>query len=369
MYSIYNTHLGNNMNQNIEECIFSKKQVNKSGNFLAQNHDDINELDLDQYLLDLDQHLKVFNSWRSLHSYVMNVIYMNLKRRIQKLEIKEAIIAQRLKRTPSIINKLNRFHGMQLSRMQDIAGVRIIVEKKSDIYKIRDDLISKFPHIICDEDNYINVPKPDGYRCLHMIFKIQGLEKQKFNGLSVELQIRTELQHQWATAVEIIGLYKNTSYKSGLGDEKTREFLCVCSNLLALREGTPIDPKYYGKTEKDLCQTLRILNEELNVLDYLKGLMTSLKHHQTVIKKSKSKICLLLLKLDEKLLKLQGFKKVEDAELAYNALEREISQKKKNWDVVLISVNDMESLKKAYPNYYMDSQKFISTIKKFIKKF
>ena len=187
---------------------FSKKRVNKSGSYLA--HNTINTVNESEF----DENLEIFNNWRALHSYPMNIIYMNLNRRIKKLGIQDAIIVQRLKRSPSILNKLNRFKDMQLSRMQDIGGVRIIVKKISDIYKIRDDINNAFPHKICYEKNYINNPKEDGYRCLHMIFEIKNLNDEKYNGLNIELQIRTELQHQWATAVEILGLYKNVSYKS-----------------------------------------------------------------------------------------------------------------------------------------------------------
>lgn len=154
---------------------FSNKRVNKSGNYLTQNSFDfMNESEF-------EEHLQVFNYWRALHSYPMNVIYTNLNRRINKLEIKDAIIVQRLKRSPSILNKLSRIKGMQLSRMQDIGGVRIIVKKISDIYKIRDDINKAFPHKICYEKNYINEPKSDGYRCLHMIFEINNLKDERFN--------------------------------------------------------------------------------------------------------------------------------------------------------------------------------------------
>ena len=342
---------------------FSKKEVNRSGNFLAST-DDINCIDE----LTLEKHLEIRNDWRGLHSYVMNIIYMNLKRRITNLDIKNAIIAQRLKRTPSILSKLNRFKSMQLSRMQDIAGVRIIVKKISDIYKVRDNINNKFPHKICYEKNYINEPKPDGYRCLHIIFEMRGITKQKFNGLNVELQIRTELQHQWATAVEIIGLYKNTSYKSGLGDEGTREFLCICSSLFARTEGTPIDKRYYGKTEQELCLMLKKLNDDLNILNYLRGLIVAVNRQNQTPSTKNSKTCLILLKLDKKVLSLRNFTNEEDTEKAYAELEKEIARDKKNWDVVLISVNDMKKLKNAYPNYYLDSRKFVQTIQSFIDK-
>lgn len=110
------------MNTNIQ--IFSKKQINRSGEYLAKidSIDECNETEV-------DQHLEVFNYWRNLHSYVMNLIYINLKSRLKKLEIKNSLIVQRLKRKESILNKLKRFNNMQLSRMQDLAGVRIIVKK------------------------------------------------------------------------------------------------------------------------------------------------------------------------------------------------------------------------------------------------
>lgn len=117
---------------------FSKKRVNKSGSYLA--HNTINTVNESEF----DENLEIFNNWRALHSYPMNIIYMNLNRRIKKLGIQDAIIVQRLKRSPSILNKLNRFKDMQLSRMQDIGGVRIIVKKISDIYKIRDDINNAF---------------------------------------------------------------------------------------------------------------------------------------------------------------------------------------------------------------------------------
>lgn len=375
-----------NVNKQLPET-FSKKQVNRSGDFLAKN---INSKSEDEHS---NYHWDVFNYWKSLHSYVMNIMYTNLKRKISKIQedeinslkktqdkekqayilknlLKDFIIVQRLKRTPSILGKLNRFKNMQLSRMQDIAGIRIIVNNISDIYKIRDNItssIKKNSHQITYEKNYINYPKEDGYRCFHMIFEIRGLKEDKYNGLSVELQIRTKLQHQWATAVEIIGLYTKTSYKSGLGDEKIREFLCLCSNLLAIKEETPIHEKYYTKTEKELCKLLKSLNDELNILDYLKGLTVAV-HHQKNIQQNKNTIYLALLKLDEKKLRLLSYSSVIEAEKKYAELEKQIHLTQKEWDVVLISLDDIKSIRKAFPNYYLDSREFTKTIENFIKK-
>lgn len=350
------------IHMNLHGRKYSKEQINRSGSYLAQK--DINLVDE----IELDNHWEVFNYWRSLHAYVMNVIYVNLKRRVSKMDITSVIIAQRLKRAPSILSKLNRFPKMQLSRMQDIAGVRIIVKDIPDIYKVRDNIYKQFPHDIYHEKNYINEPKSDGYRSLHITFKVDNLTKTEFNGLNVELQIRTKLQHQWATAVEIIGLYKKESYKSGLGDDKTREFLCLCSNLFAISENTPIDEKYHNKNKNDLCKDLKKLNEELKVLDYLSGLTVFADKQKQIIKNKKIEFCLILLKLDERRLNVSPFDNIEEAKKSYAILEKEIAKSKKNWDVVLISIDDIKALKKAYPNYYLDSKEFVQSVAGFIKR-
>lgn len=333
---------------------FSNKQINKSGDFLAKN----NIYPIDE--LALDNHLEIFNYWRSLHSYVMNVLYINIKRRVDYLYPSKAILAQRLKRAPSILSKLKRFEKMKFSRMQDIAGIRIIVNKTSDIYKMRENIKTKFPHKLCYEKNYINSPKDDGYRCLHMVFETRNLTNPQYNGLNVELQIRTKLQHQWATAVEIIGLHKNTSYKSGLGDEEIREFLCLCSSLLATVEGTPIDQKYHGKSTQDLCKQLKEMDKKIKILDYLKGLTTAINYQNKNLKKGN--IYLILLKLDERKLSLKSFNNPQKAESDYASIEKLIAKENKDWDVVLISLNNINFLKKAYPNYYLDSHEFTKRI-------
>lgn len=211
----------------------------------------------------------------------------------------------------------------------------------------------------------MNTPKPDGYRCLHIVFKTKNLRNSKHNNLNIELQVRTELQHQWATAVEIIGLYKGVSYKSGLGDEDTREFLCICSNLFAIQEGTPIDPRYY---DKNLYEELKKLNEKLNIIDYLKGLTVIIDKNNIKKGENASSLCLILLKLDEKRVSLKTFKTDDEAKNEYAKQEKFIAHRKLNWDTVLVSIDNIEGLKKAYPNYYLDSKKFISICENYIRK-
>ena len=54
--------------------------------------------------------------------------------------------------------------------------------------------------------------------------------------MRIELQIRTRLQHLWATAVETAGLYTKKSLKSGQGENGWLEFFMIVSSLFSFKE-------------------------------------------------------------------------------------------------------------------------------------
>jgi putative GTP pyrophosphokinase len=57
--------------------------------------------------------------------------------------------------------------------------------------------------------DYIAAPKETGYRSVHLIFKYrsQSSKHRAWNGLRVEIQLRSRLQHAWATAVETVDTF------------------------------------------------------------------------------------------------------------------------------------------------------------------
>ena len=156
--------------------------------------------------------------------------------RLKKLSI-NCIVGQRLKRMPSIIGKITRFPDMSVSTMQDVGGIRIIVPKISDVKKVHDALIKKSKHeAVAPPKDYIENPKPDGYRSLHQVFKYQNEQNEDIYNMRIEVQIRTRLQHAWATAVETLGVIDKVSYKSGFGEEENRKFFKLASALFSLKE-------------------------------------------------------------------------------------------------------------------------------------
>jgi (p)ppGpp synthase/HD superfamily hydrolase len=102
---------------------YSRKQVAKAGQILAENTDLPSSIDI---LEDWLQAYTVLANWRACHGYPINTFQATLRQRLKKID-QDALVAQRLKRTPSILNKLQRFKGMNLARMQDIGGLRAVV--------------------------------------------------------------------------------------------------------------------------------------------------------------------------------------------------------------------------------------------------
>lgn len=185
---------------------YSKKQVNRAGDILISDKPMINE-----FFWAHD----VLTNWRAVHGYPINTFQATLRKRLKDID-PGALVAQRLKRTPSIMSKLKRFDSMKLARMQDIGGLRAVlssIEKVRSLEALYRD--GRFPHELSHSKDYIAEPKEDGYRGIHLVFKYKNIRAPDYNGLHIELQLRTQLQHAWATAVETMGTFLGQALKSG----------------------------------------------------------------------------------------------------------------------------------------------------------
>ena len=213
---------------------YSRKQVQRAGKSLCRH-----KLTEDDYA----EAMEVLSNWRGAHRYILS-IYNNRFRQMLKRHGIEAIVSSRLKRTPSIIAKLKRFSSMNLARMGDIAGMRIVVKNPADLYKLIELLEKGKTATETQRDrikNYIAEPKVTGYRSIHYPLKYSGINQSAHDGLSMELQIRTELQHAWATSVEIIDAFLGKSLKTTLVTEgdKYAEIFRYASSIMADREFLP----------------------------------------------------------------------------------------------------------------------------------
>jgi putative GTP pyrophosphokinase len=118
----------------------------------------------------------------------------------------------RMKSPESIAGKLHR-EKLDITadnarkRCRDIAGLRCICSYARDIYFIAD-ILRKQPDLtVLSERDYVNEPKPSGYRSFHMIIEIPVLFSRETVNIPVEVQIRTQAMDFWA-ALEHKARYK-----------------------------------------------------------------------------------------------------------------------------------------------------------------
>tara|TARA_Y100001960_G_scaffold259125_1_gene278884 strand:- start:1150 stop:2271 length:1122 start_codon:yes stop_codon:yes gene_type:complete len=206
--------------------MYSKSRVIKAGSKLrhsSENKDDIS----------------VINAWRSDYSYILKSFSGVLFRGIKKLK-KNNIIkdeptqGQRLKRFETIKDKIqNRQSEMCLTRMNDIAGCRVIFDSMSDLVAFKDNFDSGIHNLIYVDDKLQN-PESTGYRGIHCIYKYKSKSK-KYDNKRLEVQLRTKYQHYWATAVEIYDIIngQRVKFSTGVNASLSEQYFQYASEIIS----------------------------------------------------------------------------------------------------------------------------------------
>ena len=128
---------------------YSRNQIIKAGKIIKKDNA------LPQ---EIDKATDIIDNWRATHAFPMHVIYMHLRR--MAASHSDIIVAERLKRLDSIINKLKREQTMSLWAMQDLGGCRFIVPTVDDVYCYANKYEnSRKRHELVSTDDYIKQPK------------------------------------------------------------------------------------------------------------------------------------------------------------------------------------------------------------------
>lgn len=325
---------------------------------------------------EIEDSLDIVNSWKAIHNYPLKVFKNRLKRVSEKID-KRAISAQRLKRTSSILKKLNRAYDgnkptMKLTQMQDIAGCRVVMPDIKQARLLYDKYYSNgnLKHKKVNVKDYISSPKTDGYRSIHLVYKYNSdKERKEYNGLLVEIQIRSKLQHLWATAVETVDFFTRQAIKSNQGEENWKAFFKLLSSAFARMEKSPIVSQT-PQNEKELYLKIKEKEKELQVTQKMKQWMESIKYFDNYKNKKNTKFYLLELDTILDRLNISAFTKKEEekALVAYSVAEKKIYNRSE-YDVVLVSTDNVQDLKKAYPNYFLDTKEFLKYLEVILNKY
>ena len=199
--------------------IYTDEQVDAAGRLIASGAGTAAEM---------RNALHIFSNWRASHNYPLNSIAVTLKNRATKISGGKVNPIQRLKRIESVQRKLQMRPDITLSMMQDIGGCRAILDQVGHVLALRDLYLNKaLTHVFKVQNDYIERPKKDGYRGIHLIYYFVGVEsnpKGKIyadRDMQVEIQLRTTLQHYWATAVETAETFTKTRLKSQRDENTT----------------------------------------------------------------------------------------------------------------------------------------------------
>lgn len=318
--------------------------------------------------------MDILSNWRSSHSFPLQVFATRLSRLTKQID-PNALVARRLKRVPSIIKKLKRdqTRNMDMARMQDIGGCRAVLNSMTEVGAILDTYKKRDKgtyHKLKNKKDYIKSPKGDGYRGVHLIYKYFSDKNKEYDGLLVEIQIRTKLQHYWATAVETVDHFTRQAIKSNEGERDWIEFFKLASSVFANIEVAPIVPDT-PNSPKELREKIQALAGSLKVVKKMNEWTKIHKIIEDFEKNSKIQYGFYLLNLDllTKELKITAYKKDEEglANAEYSKHEERMLANKEDRDIVLVSAETTKELRKAYPNYFLDAKEFVNVLSNYFK--
>lgn len=133
-------------------------------------------------------------------------------------------IKTRLKTLPSIKEKVQR-KGYEFTpesineNIDDIAGVRVTCAFAGDVYALADSLLRQDDICLLDKKDYIQSPKENGYRSLHLVISTPIYLANEKKHIKVEVQLRTIAMDFWASLEHQLRYKKEAELEDDMADE------------------------------------------------------------------------------------------------------------------------------------------------------
>ena len=322
----------------------SKTKIDKSGECLAKGTWNSE----DQYI----ESEIIFDDYRKLHLEPLTEITLKLQGWLNEFG-KDFYIAQRIKRKPQILRKLQRLH-VRLSQLQDIGGIRVIFEDNTHI----NDFVSFIKNKIAKgrfftierEADYRELGRDDsGYRAFHLILSRKGIK--------VELQLRSRIQHNWAERIERTSVIYGYYLKELQGDSRVLEYFKSLSYIfheIENKRNPSIDLIDRLEKKRLECEEIIQSSDKKNIFkssvneDFFKGMINrdaNLKqsfHNWMIVFDWNSGAfqnwCVINGKSDEAIKMYVDLEKQYSAEVGY--------------EVVMIGSSDVTAIRKTHSHYF-----------------
>lgn len=219
VWKIYISKDDKNM-RNIEEL----KDLREQGrNLIERKRDEFvrNSLLSDEFLEMLEKNKKPMDLLMSYYKCALMEIETKFKVLNQEYSLqydKNPIesIKSRVKSYDSLLRKIRKKDiPLTLDSIEknitDIAGVRVICSFPDDIYEIAESFLKQDDITLIEKKDYIQNPKPSGYRSLHLIVQVPIFLQNTKKLVTVEVQLRTIAMDFWASLEHKMRYKKNIS--------------------------------------------------------------------------------------------------------------------------------------------------------------
>ncbi|MBS1175331.1 MAG: hypothetical protein H6R05_1462 [Burkholderiaceae bacterium] len=272
------------------QALLSNSQVDKLGERL-KNNAQITETDLRM----LDAYRQTFSkAYEFVMKSISNVPHLKPSGRDAKS-------------TMAIIDKLRR-ESIRLTQIQDIAGCRVVVKDIEAQEKLVQFLCYMF-QLTSENIKDRRIYPSHGYRAVHLIVFVDGK--------SIEIQVRTELQHQWAVFSEKVSDDFGSNIKYGNGIPSLLNILNIYSSGINQVESIELEKfmfTNFRKVSADFIKTVlcteQLTDEIRNAhIEFIK-IIDEIKSHRSGVFQKIDEVKIKLSKIfEETSLKLKEVKK------------------------------------------------------------
>jgi hypothetical protein len=243
---------------------------------------------------------------------------------------------------------------VRLTQLQDIGGLRIIVDdnSKSDtVSSLLDEKFGTSQNFKFQRNaDYRPTGRDDsGYRALHKIVR--------WHDLDLEIQVRTRAQHYWAESVERTSVFYGKRLKEGEGSNVVLAYFKILSRIFAdIERGSKP-----GRDDLDALETLRKKSEEIIRRDGHAHLMDGVVNDdvvKTLIQKERSnpaRVNNWILVFDWRTANFVTWdivsREPSEAVETYARYEKQFPERD-FYEVVLIGSSDVATVQKTHSHYF-----------------